>query len=125
MKEHSLKAIKNIMFVFLLLAIYVLASVDFHSGTTNHFYNKGDTRDWFNLDDSKNHFDHSLPSEQTIGVEVVSFHPSNGDKDNLSAVQVAHIHYFNNLLTKQIYKALHSSITQRKMDLLYPFHSFF
>gem|GEM_PF-4742795 len=119
-----MKAIKNIVSVFLLLAIYVLASVDYHPKDTGSFPIKENPQGWFQADDFNNHFDHGLPSDHTISVEAITFHPANGDTDHVWAIQVAHVLHFKNLLTKQVYRNFHFSIAQRKIDLLYPFHFF-
>jgi len=119
-----LKAIKNIVSVFLLLAIYVLASVDYHPKEKGSLSTNENSQGWFQADDFNNHFDHGLLSDHTISFEFVTFHPANGDTDHVWAIQVAHVLHFKNLLAKQGYSTLRFSIAQRKIDLLYPFHFF-
>ncbi|WP_228235832.1 hypothetical protein [Allomuricauda sp. M10] len=119
-----MKAIKNILSVFLLLAINVSTSVGYQPKETGSFSIKENSQDWFRPDNSNNHFDHGLPSDHTISVEAITFQPSNGDTDHVWAIQVAHVLHFKNLLTNQVDRNLHFSIAQRKIDLLYPFHFF-
>lgn len=80
---------------------------------------------WHEFDDLKDHFNHTVPAKLVLGVQIKpSPQPFPSDQSEIWAQLYSHSFYFDSLFNALSSGVLNLLIEQKKVDLLYSFHSF-
>ncbi|MEP0366246.1 MAG: hypothetical protein ABJN36_02690 [Cyclobacteriaceae bacterium] len=110
---------------FSFLVIYVVTIGLSYSVQFQSTFQKTKDAQWYAFDDLKDHFKHTIPSKLALGVQIKpSPQPYPAEQSELWAQLNSYSFYFDSLFNLLSSGALNLLIEQKKIDLLYSFHSF-
>ncbi|MEO9476725.1 MAG: hypothetical protein ABJG41_14380 [Cyclobacteriaceae bacterium] len=107
------------------LVIYIMtmglsASAQFQSAIQ-----ETQAKTWYKIDDLKDHFNHTVPVKLIVDIQVKpTQQPYPSEQSEVWAQLSSHSFYFGSLFNALSSGVLNLLIEQKKIDLLYSFHSF-
>lgn len=111
-------AISSLVIYFMAIGLNYVTSFESSSQKTNG-------SDWFELNDLKDHYNHTVPVKFSLAIQVKpSAQPFPTGETQIWTYQQTQSFYFDQLFSRLSSDMLNLLIEQKKADLLYSFHFF-